>query len=42
MNRSLDEFYDEYARKESAETWLDAHAFQEVIAEDQDAVWMAK
>jgi hypothetical protein len=38
----LDEFYAEYARKESAEDWLDAHDYQDTMPEDQDAVWMAK
>ncbi|KXX74391.1 hypothetical protein MMYC01_209936 [Madurella mycetomatis] len=42
LNRSLDEFYGEYARNERAEDWLDAHDFQDAIPEDQDAVWMAK
>lgn len=42
LNRSLDEFYNKHARKETAEEWLDAHPFQQAVADDADAVWMAK
>ncbi|EXV00475.1 hypothetical protein X797_006537 [Metarhizium robertsii] len=42
LNRSLDEFYNNHARKETAEDWLDAHPFQQAVADDADAVWMAK
>lgn len=38
----MNKFYDEYARKESAEDWLNAHDYQDATPEDQDVVWMAK
>ena len=42
LNQSLDEFYTQYAQKETAESWLDAHDFKDAIADDADSVWMAK
>ncbi|KAK3941285.1 hypothetical protein QBC46DRAFT_363417 [Diplogelasinospora grovesii] len=42
LNRSLDEFYREHASKETAEDWLDKHPFQSAVADDADAIWMAK
>jgi hypothetical protein len=42
LNYLLDEFYNTHAQKESAEKWFDAHPYQEAIADDADAVWMAK
>ncbi|UNI13306.1 hypothetical protein JDV02_000063 [Purpureocillium takamizusanense] len=42
LNRSLDEFYKSYARRETVENWLDTHPFPQAVADDADAVWMAK
>ena len=42
LNRLLNEFYNTHAQKEPAEKWLDAHPYQAAIADDADAVWMAK
>ncbi|KAJ4311706.1 hypothetical protein N0V84_010303 [Fusarium piperis] len=42
LNQSLDEFYAQYAQKETADNWLDAHDFKDAVADDADPVWMAK
>lgn len=42
LNRSLDEFYDTYARRTAVETWLDAHPYQGAVPDDADNVWMAQ
>ncbi|KAH7327741.1 hypothetical protein B0I35DRAFT_415627 [Stachybotrys elegans] len=42
LNQSLDEFYNKHARKETVESWLDAHPFTDAIPDDADPVWMAK
>ncbi|KPM39121.1 hypothetical protein AK830_g7444 [Neonectria ditissima] len=42
LNQLLDEFYAQYAQKETADNWLDAHDFKDAVADDADPVWMAK
>lgn len=42
LNQSLDKFYAQYAQKETADSWLDAHDFKDAVADDADPVWMAK
>ncbi|RSM03314.1 hypothetical protein CEP52_007460 [Fusarium oligoseptatum] len=42
LNRSLDEFYAEYAKKETAENWLNKHPFQDAVSDDEDSVWIGK
>ncbi|KAH7265854.1 hypothetical protein B0J15DRAFT_545883 [Fusarium solani] len=42
LNRSLDEFYAEYAQKETAENWLNTHPFQNAVSDDADSVWIGK
>ncbi|KAG9254763.1 uncharacterized protein F5Z01DRAFT_654781 [Emericellopsis atlantica] len=42
LNHLLDEFYNRHAQKESAETWFDAHPYQNAMADDADDVWMTK
>ncbi|RSM15798.1 hypothetical protein CDV31_004740 [Fusarium ambrosium] len=42
LNRSLDEFWAEYAKKETAENWLNAHPFQDAVSDDEDSVWIGK
>ncbi|PNY27842.1 Uncharacterized protein TCAP_02241 [Tolypocladium capitatum] len=42
LNRSLDEFYNKYAHRETAENWLNTHPFQQAVSDDADAVWMTK
>ncbi|KAK1766564.1 hypothetical protein QBC33DRAFT_104820 [Phialemonium atrogriseum] len=42
LNRSLDEFYLKHGSKETAESWLDRHPFQEAVPDEADDVWMAK
>ncbi|MCJ1226392.1 hypothetical protein MMC12_003043 [Toensbergia leucococca] len=42
LNRSLDEFYAQYAEVKTAEQWLDENEFRSAVADDACAVWMAK
>ncbi|KAM6508007.1 hypothetical protein FSOLCH5_013207 [Fusarium solani] len=39
---SKDEFYAEYAQKETAENWLNTHPFQNAVSDDADSVWIGK
>ncbi|KAI2611996.1 hypothetical protein GGR54DRAFT_616801 [Hypoxylon sp. NC1633] len=42
LNRSLNEFYDKNAHKETVEDWLDVHPYHEAGSDDADPVWMSK
>jgi len=42
LNDLLDEFYGKYARKETAESWIDNHPFQRAAADDAIDTWMAQ
>ncbi|PNY23834.1 Uncharacterized protein TCAP_06226 [Tolypocladium capitatum] len=42
LNKSLDEFWDQYATKETAEKWLDEHPFQSAMTDDGDQIWGQK
>lgn len=42
LNRSLDEFFDGFASKEDAESWLETHPFHLALSDDADSEWMTK
>ncbi|KEZ39209.1 hypothetical protein SAPIO_CDS9873 [Scedosporium apiospermum] len=42
LNRSLDEFYDKNAIKETPGDWIDGHPYEDALDEGLDETWMAK
>ncbi|KAG5961510.1 hypothetical protein E4U57_007548 [Claviceps arundinis] len=42
LNRTLDEFYNKHALKETADDWLAKHPYKDAVAEENEEVWMAK
>ncbi|KAG6117945.1 hypothetical protein E4U14_007373 [Claviceps sp. LM454 group G7] len=42
LNRTLDEFYNKHALKETADDWLAKHPWKDAVAEENEEVWMAK
>ncbi|KAL8921734.1 MAG: hypothetical protein Q9172_003851 [Xanthocarpia lactea] len=42
LNSLLDTFYAEHAEKRNLEQWLDEHQFEDAVADDAEAQWMAK
>ncbi|KAG6065420.1 hypothetical protein E4U32_007390 [Claviceps aff. humidiphila group G2b] len=42
LNRTLDDFYNKHALKETADDWLAKHPWKDAVAEENEEVWMAK
>ncbi|KAL1859001.1 hypothetical protein VTK73DRAFT_7713 [Phialemonium thermophilum] len=42
LNQHLQEFLEKHATKDSAGDWLKKHPFQSAIADEADALWMAR
>ncbi|MCJ1364643.1 hypothetical protein MMC16_003757 [Acarospora aff. strigata] len=42
LNSLLDTFYSEHADKVNLEQWLDDNDFEDAVADDAEAQWMAK
>ncbi|KAK3901357.1 hypothetical protein C8A05DRAFT_44988 [Staphylotrichum tortipilum] len=42
LNRSLDEFYDEHALKETASQWFGKHPLRDSISNSEEHMWMSR
>lgn len=42
FNWTLDQFYEAFAVKETAEEWIEKHPYEEAVDDDADETWMAK
>lgn len=42
LNRSLNEFYERHAKKETVDGWLESHPFPEALPDEADEKWKAQ
>ncbi|KAH6640659.1 hypothetical protein F5144DRAFT_561218 [Chaetomium tenue] len=42
LNRSLNEFYERHAKKETVDSWLENHPFPEALPDEADERWKAQ